>query len=187
MPLALALPLGLLAGGSLAWLARSELARSDVPLLLARPFLVALAFAIVVVLPVLGWFVAMHGDWAYLYLVDASRVPSAVDLVLATLAALQVPLGFAIAAPLAVARRATRLLTLGACLVGVVAVTCALVSRRLGTSATYAQWVSSFGLVPIGQSALGRGVLTSWVALSAAFGWASLAVRSGRTPRRDGV
>jgi hypothetical protein len=187
MPLVFALPLGLLAGGSLAWLARSELARSDVPLLLARPFLVALAFALVVVLPILGWFVTLHGDWAYLYLVDASRVPSAVDLVLATFAALQVPLGFAIAAPLAVARRATRLLTIGAALAGLVALACALASRRLGTSATHAQWVSSFGLVPIGQSPLGRGVLTSWVALTAALGWAALAVRSGRTSRRDGA
>jgi hypothetical protein len=30
-------------------------------------------------------------------------------------------------------------------------------------------------------------VLTSWVALTAALGWAALAVRSGRTSRRDGA
>lgn len=166
-------------------MARSELARSEVPLVLSRPFLVALAFALLVLLPVLGWFVAVHGDWAYLYLVDTSRVPSAVDLVLAVLGALHVPLGFALAAPLAVARRPVRLLWAGAALACVVAVACAALSRRLGTSASFAQWAGGFGLVPIGQSPLGRGVLTSWVALAAGFGWASLAVRSGRTSRRD--
>ena len=181
MPLPLALPLSLIAGASLAWMARSELSRSEVPLLLARPFLVALALGLAIVLPVLGWFVAFHGDWAYLYAVDAARIPSAVDLVLATTAALGVPLGFALAAPHAVARRATRLLSGGAALAGLVALACVIASRRLGTSATHAQWSGGFGLLPIGQSPLGRAVLASWAALAAGYGWATLAVRSGRT------
>lgn len=181
MPLPLALLLSLIAGGSLAWMARAELSRSEVPLLLTRPFLVALGLALVVVLPVLGWFAAFHGDWAYLYVVDATRIPSAVDLVLATTSALALPLGFALAAPLAVARRGTRLLSVGAALACVLALVCAVVARRLGTSASHAQWANGYGLVPIGQSPLGRAVLVSWVALAAGFGWATLAVRSGRT------
>ncbi len=181
MPLPLALPVALLVGGSLAWLARAELARSEVPLVLSRPFLVALAFALLVLLPVAGYFTAFHGDWAYLYVVDASRVPSAADLVLALFAAALVPAGFAIAAPLAASRRATRLLQIGAVLAIVLAIACAVSSRRLGVSATYAQWRGGFGFVPIGESPLGRGVLSSWVALAAGYAWAVLAVRSGRT------
>lgn len=181
MPLPLALPLGLLVGGSLAWMARAELARSEVAVALSRPFLVALAFAILVLAPVLGYFAAFHGDWAYLYLVDAARIPSAADLVLVLLVAGQVAVGFVVAAPLAVARRTTRLLWLGGVLAGVAGIACALSSRRLGVSATWPEWRGGFGLVPIGQSPLGRGVLSSWVALAVGYAWAVLAVRSGRT------
>lgn len=180
MPLPLALLLCLVAGGSLAWTARAELSRAEVPLVLTRPFLVALGLALAVVLPVLGWFVAFHGDWAYLYVVDAARIPSALDLVLATSTALGVPLGFALAAPFAVARRGTRLLAAAALLAFVGMLVGALLSRRLGTSASHAQWAAGYGLVPIGQSPLGRAVLASWVALAAGFAWAMAAVRSGR-------
>jgi hypothetical protein len=114
MPLPFALPVGLLLGMTLAWVARAELARSEVPLVLARPFLVALGLGVTVFAPVVGYFAALHGDWAYLYLVPWSRVPSAVDLVLVLVAALQVPLGFAIGTPWAIAKRGTRVLQLSA-------------------------------------------------------------------------
>src|SRR5262245_1838420 len=105
---------------SLAWIARGELARSEVPLVLARRFLVATLFGAVVYGPVLGYFAAQHGDWAYLYLVRWSRVPSAVDLFLVVLAAAQVPLGFALGTPWAIAKRGTRVLRASAILVGIV-------------------------------------------------------------------
>src|SRR4051812_23923724 len=108
MPLPFAFPLGLLLGMTLAWLARAELARSEVPLLLARPFLIALGLGALVYGPVVGYFAAWHGDWAYLYLTPSSRVPSALDLCLVLLAALQVPLGFEITTPWAIAKRGTR-------------------------------------------------------------------------------
>src|SRR3954470_14233356 len=109
MPVPFALPLGLLLGMTLAWLARAELARSEVPLLLARPFLIAVGLGALVYAPVVGYFAAWHGDWAYLYLVSSLRVPSAVDLLLVLVAAAAVPLGFAIATPWAIAKRGTRL------------------------------------------------------------------------------
>src|SRR5262245_26570628 len=105
MPLPFAVPIGLLLGMSLAWLARVELARSEVPLVLARPFLVAVGLGAIVYAPVVAYFVARHGDWAYLYLVRFSRIPSAVDLALIILAAAQLPLGFAVATPWAIAKR----------------------------------------------------------------------------------
>jgi hypothetical protein len=177
MPLPLAMPIGLLLGLTLAWLARVELARSDVPLVLARPFLVALGFGAIVFGPVVGYAVALHGDWAYLYLLRFSRVPSAIDLGLELLAAACVPAGFAIGAPWALAKRGTPFVRAGTGLALVVVVLAILAVKRLAISASYAQYHEHFGGAPIGQSPLGRGVLLSWGALAAGFGWAVRALR----------
>jgi len=181
MPLPLAIPVALLLGMSLAWIARGELARSEVPLALARPFLATVGMAILVLAPVLGYFAALHGDWSYLYLVPTSRVPSAVDLLFVLGAALLAPVGFAAAAPLAIAKRGTRLLQIGAVLAAVVLVAAALAARRLGVSASFAQYHGGFGVVPLGKSSLGRGVLVSWLAVAAAYAWTVYALRPPRT------
>jgi hypothetical protein len=180
MPLPFALPLGLLLGMTLAWLARAELARSEVPLLLARPFLIALGLGALVYAPVVGYFAAWHGDWAYLYLTPSSRVPSAVDLFLVLVAALQVPLGFAIAAPWAIAKRGTRLLQVMAGVAFVLVVASAIFARRLSVSASFAQYHGGFGGVALGRSPLGRGVLLSWIAVALAYAWSVHALRSSR-------
>ena len=180
MPLPLAMPIGLLLGLSLAWMARVELARSDVPLVLARPFLVALGFGAIVFGPVVGYGVALHGDWAYLYLLRYARVPSAVDLGLVLLAAACVPAGFALGAPWALAKRGTPFLRVGGGVAVVLVIITALSVKRLAISASYAQYHEHFGGAAIGQSPLGRGVLLSWLAVAAGFAWA---VRALRTPR----
>jgi hypothetical protein len=182
MPLPLALPIGLLIGMSLAWFARLELARSEVPLVLARPFLVALALGAIVHAPVVAYFVVMHGDWAYLYFVRFSRIPSAVDLALLVVVAAQVPLGFALAVPWAIAKRGPTLLKVGVAAGVLLLVVCALTARRLGVSASYAQYHAGFGMVPLGKTPLGRGVLLGWVALVAGYGWCVHVLRS---PRAD--
>jgi hypothetical protein len=181
MPLPLALPIGLLIGMSLAWLARAELARSEVPLVLARPFLVAAALGAIVYAPVVAYFVTMHGDWAYLYLARFSRIPSAVDLTLVIIAAAQVPLGLAVASPWATAKRGPALLTVGAIIGTIVIVACVLASRRLSVSASYAQYHAGFGIMPLGKSPLGRGILLSWVVLLAGYGWSAHVLKAPRT------
>lgn len=178
MPLPFAFPVGLILGMTLAWLARAELARSEVPLVLARPFRVAVGLGAIVFAPVVGYFAALHGDWAYLYLVHSARVPSAVDLVLVVLAALQVPLGFAIATPWAIARRGTRVLQVNAAIAAVLVVAAAVLARRLSVSASFAQYHGGFGGMPIGRSPLGRGMLLSWVALALAYAWSMQALRA---------
>lgn len=177
MPLPFALPLGLLVGVTLSWLARAELARSEVPLLLARPFVVAVGFGALVFGPVVGYFAARHGDWAYLYLIRWSRVPSAVDLTVVVLAAAQVPLGFALAAPWSIAKRGSRVLWVSAGLGVALLAASVVAARRLSVSATYAQFHGGFGGAPLGRSALGRAVLSSWIALAAAYAWAARALR----------
>lgn len=180
MPLPLAIPVGLLIGMTLAWIARAELARSEVPLVLARPFLVACALGLFVFAPVVGYFAALHGDWAYLYLVRWSRVPSALDLLLVFGAAVQVPLGFAIAAPWAIAKRGTRVLQVTAAVAAVLVIACAVCARRLSVSASFTQYHGGFGAVPIGRSPLGRGVLLSWASLAVAYAWTFHALRPSR-------
>ena len=182
MPLPFAIPVGLLLGMTLAWAARAELARSEVALVLARPFLVALAFAAIVFAPVVGYFAALHGDWAYLYLVAWSRVPSALDLLLVIAAAAAVPVGFAVAAPWAIARRGPRVLKVTAGASGALVIACAVFFRRLATSASFEQVHGGFGGIATSRSPLGRGILLSWIALALAYAWSLHALRS---PRRQ--
>ncbi len=185
MPLPLALPIGLLIGMSLAWLARVELARSEVPLVLARPFLVAAALGAIVHAPVVGYFVAMHGDWSYLYLIRFSRIPSAVDLTLVVVAAAQVPLGFALASPWAMAKRGPALLKIGVAIGALLLAGCIIASRRLAVSASYAQFHAGFAVMPLGKTPLGRAVLLSWAALLAGYAWSAHVLRPRPSPRTD--
>jgi hypothetical protein len=67
MPIPFAPLFGLALGAVLAWLAGPELARVDGPVIASRPFAVVAAFAGLVWLPAVGYFVAFHGDWSYLY------------------------------------------------------------------------------------------------------------------------
>ncbi len=171
MPLPFALPVGLLLGITLAWLSRVELTRADAPLLFARPFLVALGFGALVFAPVVGYFAALHGDWSYLYLLRWGRVPSAVDVILVFFAGLQVPLGFALAAPWAIAKRGTLFAQVSGALLALLAIAFAICARRLEVSGSYAQYHGAFGTAPVSRSPLGRGILLSWLALSLAFAW----------------
>jgi hypothetical protein len=129
---------------------------------------------------VVGYFAALHGDWAYLYLVRWSRVPSAIDLVLVLVAALQVPLGFAIATPWAIAKRGTRILQVSAALAALLVMACAVFARRLSVSASFAQYHGGFGAVALGRSPLGRGILLSWIALALGYTWSLHVLRSTR-------
>ena len=180
MPIPLAIPVGLVLGMALAWTARAELGRSEVPLLLVRPFLISLGLGVLVLGPVVAYFAAWHGDWAYLYLAPRARIPSALDFLLVLLSALALPLGFAIAAPWAVARRGSRIFQVTAALVAIVVIAAAVFRSRLMVSASYAQFHQGFGNLPLGQSPLGRGILLSWTALALAYAWSFHALRSSR-------
>lgn len=137
----------------------------------SRPFLVALALTVLVYTPILAYFAAFHGDWAYLYLVPWNRVPSAVDLALVLVGGGALPVGFAVAAPL-VRRRRVGPLTMLALGPGAAGVALALLaSKRLVLNATYAQFQGDFGAEAISSSALGRGVLVMGIVLALAIAW----------------
>lgn len=171
MPIAFAPLIGLALGGALAWVAAPELVRIDGPVVASRPFAVVTAFAGLVWLPIVGYFVAFHGDWSYLYAVAWQRVPSAVDLGLVLLAGATVVAGFWLAVRPVRTRRFGPVIALVVA-PATLAVLGLLVSlRRLGVSGTYAQYVGDFGTEPIGSSVLGKSVLLMDVLLVVAVAW----------------
>jgi hypothetical protein len=109
------------------------------------------------------------------------RIPSAVDLTLVLLAAAQVPLGFALASPWAIAKRGPALLKVGAVVGVFVLIGCVVAWRRVSVSASFAQYHGGFGVMPLGKTALGRGVLLSWLALLAGYGWSVHTLKAPRS------
>lgn len=171
MPVPFAPLLGVALGALLAWIAAPELVRHDGPIVASRPFAVVAAFAALVWLPAVGYFVAFHGDWSYVYVVSWQRVPSAIDLGLVLLGALAVVGGFSLAVRPVRRRRFGPVVALvvvpsALALAGLVAA-----ARRLAVSGTYAQFHGDFGTQPIGASTLGKGVLLMGVVVVLGVAW----------------
>ena len=171
MPIAFAPLVGLALGAALAWLAAPELMRLSGPIVACRPFAVVTAFAGLVFLPVVGYFVAFHGDWSYLYLVAWQRVPSAVDLGLVLIAGATVVAGFWLAVAPVRTRRLGPVVALVVTPLTVALALVPVVARRLGVSGTYAQYHGEFGTQPIGASVLGKGVLLMTAVLALGLAW----------------
>lgn len=183
MPLPVAPLLGWLLGVWLAWTARGERpergggAEDGLLLLWSRPVRVAFALGAFVFGPIVGYFVAFHGDWSYFYVVPWRVVPSAVDLLLVVVAGATVPAGVAAGAGPARAGRVGLLLRLAAGPAAVALLMLLLGARRLMVSASYAQFHGAFGVEPLASSALGRGLLLAAIALAAAVAWTARALR----------
>jgi hypothetical protein len=171
MPIVFAPLVGALLGSALAWPAAPELIASDRPVPLSRSFAVVVAFALFAWLPVVGYFVAFHGDWSYLYLISSRRVPSAIDLLLVLASGSAVVGGFWVAAYLLRKRRSALLYVLMLAPAILFAAALSLSVRRLAVSATFAQFHGDFGIEPIGASVLGKGVLLMGFMLALGVGW----------------
>jgi hypothetical protein len=178
MPLPFAWLLAFALGAAFARAAQGELARVEGPLITSRPIAIVLAFGVLVVAPVAGYFAAFHGDWSYLYWVNWQEVPSAVDHVLVALAAALVPAGFVAAVPAIRGKRGRALASLVAVPLGVALILALVSARRLSVSASHAQYAGGFGVEPLGASVLGKGVLLAWVVLAAATAWTVRELRS---------
>ncbi|MGD0675739.1 MAG: hypothetical protein ABSC94_10000 [Polyangiaceae bacterium] len=162
---------GFALGAALAWVAAPELASSESPVVASRSFAIVLTFALAIWVPIVGYFVAFHGDWSYLYLVPWRRVPSAVDLGLVLLAGAAVLGGFVCAVPAVRKRRFAPVVGLVAIPGGLAVGGLSVVARRLALSGTYSQFHGDFGTVPIAASLLGRGVLFMGVVLVLGITW----------------
>ena len=180
MPVLFAPLVAVVLGVALAWVSRVELTRAEGPLVATRPVVVATALAFLVYAPLVGYFLVFHGDWSYFYLYPHALIPSAIDLGLVLVASALIPLALVLAAPAARQKRLAAL-TWFAAVPGLVA--CGLFAwgaRRLSVSATYVQFHRGFGVVPIGGSTLGRGVLFLLLVGALAVYWSvrSLATRT---------
>jgi hypothetical protein len=171
VPIPFALPFGFALGAALAWIAAPELARDDGPITLTRPFAVVACFAAMLWLPIVGYFVAFHGDWSYLYLVAWRRVPSAVDLGLVLLSVAAVLGGFCLAVPPVRKRRLGPVAVMVVAPAGLALGGVALSVHRLAVSGTYAQFHGDFGTEPIAASTLGKGVLLMGALLTLGLAW----------------
>ncbi|MGD0525490.1 MAG: hypothetical protein ABSE49_10120 [Polyangiaceae bacterium] len=171
MPIAFAPLFGLALGAILAWVAAPELAHVEAPVVASRPFVVVAAFAGLVWLPAVGYFVAFHGDWSYLYVVPWQHVPSAVDLGLVLLAGAAVLAGFWLAVPAVRKGRSGPLVAIVVTPAALAVLGLTLAAHRLAVSGTYSQFHGDFGTEPIGASALGRGVVLMGIVLAAAIAW----------------
>ncbi len=171
MPIPFAPLIGLALGVAFAWIAAPELTRDEGPIVASRPFAIVVAFAALVWIPIVGYFVAFHGDWAYLYLAPWRHVPSAIDLGLVLLSGGAVVLGFwLVIRPVRKRRFGPVVVMLVAPLTLAVA-GLTIAARRLAVSGTYAQFRGDFGTQPIGSSPLGQGVLVMGAILVLAVVW----------------
>jgi hypothetical protein len=171
MPILLSVLLGFLLGVAFTWMSRAELGESDAPVITTRPFNVVAGFAALVYGPLVGYFVAFHGDWTYGYLVPWSRVPSAVDLALVLVAGSSVLIGMVVSARAARARHLDVVAWLTGIPLALSVVVLVLGAGRLAVSASYAQYHGAFGVEPVSASALGRGILVMSVVLVLGVAW----------------
>lgn len=171
MPIPFAPIVGLALGAALAWVAGPELSRDDGPVAFSRPFGVVIAFAGLLWLPVVGYFVTFHGDWSYLYLVPWRHVPSAIDLALVLSSGMSVVGGFWLAVGPVRRRRMSPVVAMVVAPVAIVAVGVVIAAHRLAVSGSYAQFHGDFGTDPIGASTLGKGVLLMGTLVTLGLGW----------------
>jgi hypothetical protein len=171
VPIAFAPLFGVALGAVLAWVAAAELARDDGPIVASRAFVIVAAFTGFVWLPVVGYFVAFHGDWSYLYVVPWRHVPSAIDLGLVLLAAAAVVGSFWLAAEPVRKRRFGPVVALIVAPSAIAVAGLSIVARRLAVSGTYAQFHGGFGTEAISASPLGKGVLLMGVVLALGIAW----------------
>jgi hypothetical protein len=181
MPAPLGPLLGFLIGVAFAWCQRGAPPRErETP---GSELLVSALFSLLVFAPVCGYFLAFWPDWAWAYLVDSTRIPSAVPLALVLLDAASVPVGLA-AARGAAGRGPSALLRVGAMPVMLVAIFVAVLSSRLSVQATHAQFHGDFGTRPVAGGALGLGLLWMWAVLLGASVWTGFGLRRMARRRR---
>jgi hypothetical protein len=164
MPVFLAPLFALFTGSLFAWVGRDGAARDRARE--RRAILVAGGYSLLIFVPALSWFLAFYGDWSYLYLVPAERIPSAVDAMLVGAAALLVP-GVTLAL---VGRRAgtqdlvPRVVVASGTLF---LLAFGLAWRRVAVHATYAQFHGDFGRTRIAGTPLGATFVLAVLVLAA--------------------
>lgn len=148
---------GFALGVMLAWICRADAPREEARILRDHAMVAAL-FGAMVFAPVCAYFLIFWGDWSYVYLVDKSRVPSALELVLVLADAALVVLGF-LAGQAAAKRRAERVLVALGAVPACAALTIVLVLfSRLRVEGTFHQVEAHFGTQKVAGRPLGYAI-----------------------------
>jgi hypothetical protein len=177
VPALLAPFVGFSLGALLAWIRGADESDDDAPFW-HRTSGSVLLFAIFVFAPVAGYFLIFAGDWAWAYLVDARRIPSALEVLVVAVDAACVPLGFEVARRQLRSRRAFGALATAAVPAGIALLSVMALFSRLRVDATFRQFRGEFGAEPLAGGPLGYAVL--WMNLMLAAG---MIVASQRRPR----
>lgn len=157
----------------------------DEPAREARGARVVALFALLVFAPACAYFLVFAGDWSYAYLVDARRVPSAIELVLVAADGAAVVAGFVLARRRLAARAFGAAIALVAAPLGVALVAALVLAPRLAVEGTYAQFHGDYGTRPLVGGPVGIAVV--WMGAVVAIG-AFVAARALRfaAPSRRG-
>ncbi|GAC1352620.1 MAG: hypothetical protein NVS3B20_17280 [Polyangiales bacterium] len=177
MPLPLAPLVAALIGVAFGLIGRDEIRRTSASPFATRGFLIVALCSLLLLGPALGYFIAFYPDWAYAYLLQGERVPSAFDLLEVVVIALIPPAAFAWTAR-ALRRHAVRELVRGAAaLVVLLAVAVALTGPRLIVATTFQTFREGYDLKPIGGTSLGVSILWIDGCLLAGLMWAASRLR----------
>jgi len=170
MPVAVAPLFGIALGALFAWAGMEELARVGGSVA-SRSLVVAGLFGVIVYAPACGYFEAFFPDWSYAYWLEAEQRPIALDLALVVADAISVPLGLALFARSAAARR-TAALARGVAIPSFVAVLSLLAMLpRLRIFGTYAEFHGDFGTEPLTGSPAGYALIWMVAIVVAAAAW----------------
>ena len=135
-------------------------------------------FGAVIVLPVEAYLLHDYADWAYLYTLRPSRIPSAIDLLFLLAATALVPASAALGARWLA--RDARHLVLRLALASFVVSAAGGIScwRRLTHYGTYAQYKGGYGLRTLTESSLGPSLLLALAVFAAGLVVSTRALRS---------
>lgn len=120
-----------------------------------RALAIVALFAALVFAPACAAPLVVAGDWAFAYLVDAARVPSAVELVLVALDAALVVAGFAWASDPARARSPRAAIALAAVPAALALVLSLVLAPKLALDGTFRQIDGGFGAERVAGGRLG--------------------------------
>jgi hypothetical protein len=179
MPLYLAPLLAFSIGAGLAWFERDG--RPNEPPAPRVDAAVALLAGLVFA-PAHAYFLWFSPDWSFGYALDATRVPSALSLVVALLTASLLVVGFRLARR--EARSPARLGALALGPLGLAALVAAALGSRLGVDATYRAVQGGYAVRTVAGSPLGLAIV--WMDALVAIGVA-LTARELASPRSSPV
>ncbi len=171
MPAPLGPPVAILLGLLLGYAGHAPGVRAQGDEQTSRSLLVVACFGLLVYAPAAAYFIAFAPDWAYAYVIDTERLPSAVDMAVVLTDAAFVPLGYRLTLTVRGRRSTADLLKLAiAPTLAVVGFAAALLPR-LAVFGTHAQFHGDFGLVEVSGSHLGFAVLWMVGLIAAGFFW----------------